>query len=481
MHRFFLFRPMDAAPAKRSPRRHRGAKNSAAVKSVCRRSARSSFRSSRRRGRRIWPGSQAGPASSSTKMTRVLPSGHVRVWQAACEDRPKLTPMAIALRRLWPACLRIHQFTWRDAPKAAHIPPPPISRWWATKAPIRLCSTGLRAISPSAGPASTPSSSGWHPFEQGGSHAGFRDRTAMSAPHTTTCAKAPRSIGAPSRSSAPRPIWRASAGTEERLVVRMIHACGMTDLPKDVEMSPDFAEARRQRRFAVGAPILCDSKMVANGITRARLPAGNDVICTLDDPRVPALARELGNTRSAAAMELWRERLAGSIVVFGNAPTALFRLLEMLMRRRAATCRRDRHPGRLRRRCRIEAGSCRNNAIFPSWSCTDGAAARRWRPRRSMPWRVRTNERRSETRIRLYGVGLGPGDPDYMTVARAEDFAERRPARPFLPEGQTRQRTHHRRCGRGARSRARDRSRLSCHHGDRRARPRLCGRHHAVL
>jgi precorrin-8X/cobalt-precorrin-8 methylmutase len=119
------------------------------------------------------------------------------------------------------------------------------------------------------------------------------------------------------------------SGCAERVVVRMIHACGMTDLPRDVEFSPDFAETA-ETALKRGAPILCDAKMVANGITRARLPANNEVICTLDDPRVPALAAELGNTRSAAAMELWRERLEGSLVVFGNAPTALFRLLEML-------------------------------------------------------------------------------------------------------------------------------------------------------
>jgi precorrin-8X/cobalt-precorrin-8 methylmutase len=119
------------------------------------------------------------------------------------------------------------------------------------------------------------------------------------------------------------------SGTAERVVVRMIHACGMTDLPKDVEISPDFAEAAEDA-LKRGAPILCDAKMVANGITRARLPANNEVVCTLDDPSVPALAAKLGNTRSAAAMELWRERLEGALVVFGNAPTALFRLLEML-------------------------------------------------------------------------------------------------------------------------------------------------------
>ena len=119
------------------------------------------------------------------------------------------------------------------------------------------------------------------------------------------------------------------SGTAERVAVRMIHACGMTDLPGDIDLSPYFAEAA-EAAMKRGAPILCDAKMVANGITRARLPAGNEVICTLDDPRVPGIAAELGNTRSAAAMELWRERMEGALVVFGNAPTALFHLLEML-------------------------------------------------------------------------------------------------------------------------------------------------------
>lgn len=119
------------------------------------------------------------------------------------------------------------------------------------------------------------------------------------------------------------------SGAAERVVVRMIHACGMTDLPQDVALSAGFAEAAATA-LRRGAPILCDARMVANGITRARLAAGNEVVCTLDDPRVPALAEKIGNTRTAAAMELWRERLAGSLVVVGNAPTALFRLLEML-------------------------------------------------------------------------------------------------------------------------------------------------------
>jgi precorrin-8X/cobalt-precorrin-8 methylmutase len=119
------------------------------------------------------------------------------------------------------------------------------------------------------------------------------------------------------------------SGTAERVVVRMIHACGMTDLPADIDLSPDLTDAA-EAALRHGAPILCDAKMVANGITRARLPANNEVVCTLDDLRVPALAAGIGNTRSAAAMELWRERLEGSLVGVGNAPTALFRLIEML-------------------------------------------------------------------------------------------------------------------------------------------------------
>ncbi|KQP88239.1 precorrin-8X methylmutase [Methylobacterium sp. Leaf117] len=118
-------------------------------------------------------------------------------------------------------------------------------------------------------------------------------------------------------------------GIAERVVVRMIHACGMTDLPRDVEVSPDFAEAG-EAALKAGAPILCDVRMVADGVTRARLPADNRVICTLSDPRVPAMAAAMGTTRSAAAMELWREHLPGSVVAVGNAPTSLFRLLELL-------------------------------------------------------------------------------------------------------------------------------------------------------
>ena len=116
---------------------------------------------------------------------------------------------------------------------------------------------------------------------------------------------------------------------EEKVAVRIIHACGLVEVAADILFGPGAAAAGRAALKA-GAPILCDSKMVANGVTRARLPADNEVVCTLDDPSVPDLAARIGNTRSAAAMELWRDRLGGALVAIGNAPTALFRLLEML-------------------------------------------------------------------------------------------------------------------------------------------------------
>ncbi|MAO25974.1 MAG: precorrin-8X methylmutase [Roseovarius sp.] len=116
---------------------------------------------------------------------------------------------------------------------------------------------------------------------------------------------------------------------EEQVVVRMIHAAGLVGLERDVAVSPGMVTAARAALEA-GAPIFCDAYMVSEGVTQKRLPAQNDVICTLRDPRVPDLAAELGTTRSAAALELWRDRLDGALVAIGNAPTALFHLLEML-------------------------------------------------------------------------------------------------------------------------------------------------------
>lgn len=114
-----------------------------------------------------------------------------------------------------------------------------------------------------------------------------------------------------------------------QVAVRMIHACGMVDLVADLAYSPGVV-ARARAALRAGAPVLCDAAMVASGVTRKRLPADNEVICTLGDPSVPALAAELGTTRTAAALELWRDRLDGAVVAIGNAPTALFRLLELV-------------------------------------------------------------------------------------------------------------------------------------------------------
>jgi precorrin-8X/cobalt-precorrin-8 methylmutase len=116
---------------------------------------------------------------------------------------------------------------------------------------------------------------------------------------------------------------------EADVAVRMLHACGMVEIAEDIVFADGVIAAGRGALRA-GAPIICDSEMVSHGITRARLPANNPVICTLRDPAVPALAEKLGTTRSAAALELWLDRLAGAIVAIGNAPTSLFRLLEML-------------------------------------------------------------------------------------------------------------------------------------------------------
>ena len=118
-------------------------------------------------------------------------------------------------------------------------------------------------------------------------------------------------------------------GDVARVAVRLVHACGQVDLVEDIAYSPDVV-ARAREALDAGAPVLCDAEMVASGVTRRRLPKDNDVVCTLNDPRTPALAADLGTTRTAAALELWRDRLDGAVVAIGNAPTALFHLLEMV-------------------------------------------------------------------------------------------------------------------------------------------------------
>ncbi len=121
------------------------------------------------------------------------------------------------------------------------------------------------------------------------------------------------------------------SGRAEKVAVRIIHASGMVEIAGDIEQSPGFADAAAEALRA-GAPILCDTQMVAYGVTRSRLPVANDVICTLSDSTVPGLAASLGTTRSAAALELWRPRLEGAVIAIGNAPTALFHMLDMLER-----------------------------------------------------------------------------------------------------------------------------------------------------
>jgi precorrin-8X/cobalt-precorrin-8 methylmutase len=119
------------------------------------------------------------------------------------------------------------------------------------------------------------------------------------------------------------------SAAEAEVAVRMIHACGQVEVAQHIQFGGDVVASARQA-LAAGAPIFCDAEMVAHGITRARLPARNDVVCTLNDPRTRGLAEKIGTTRSAAALDLWLDRLAGAVVAIGNAPTALFRLLEML-------------------------------------------------------------------------------------------------------------------------------------------------------
>jgi precorrin-8X/cobalt-precorrin-8 methylmutase len=116
---------------------------------------------------------------------------------------------------------------------------------------------------------------------------------------------------------------------EARVAVRVIHACGMVEVARQIRFSPGFAVAARGALLR-GAPVLCDAKMVAQGITRPRLPSANEILCLLDDPRVPDHAKAIGNTRSAAALDFWGEKMGGAVVAIGNAPTALFHLLELL-------------------------------------------------------------------------------------------------------------------------------------------------------
>ncbi len=190
----------------------------------------------------------------------------------------------------------------------------------------------------------------------------------------------------------------AIPASAEKVAVRMIHASGQTDLARDLVIHSDLVPSARTALNA-GAPILTDANMVASGVTRTRLPAGNDVVCLLADPRVPELAERWGTTRSAAAVSLWADRLEGSVVAIGNAPTALFHLLEMLddgAPRPAAIVGvpvGSSAPRSRRRRC--STIRCRS----PIWWCGGAAAGRRWRRPRSMHLPRRRNERHDARQV----------------------------------------------------------------------------------
>ena len=246
----------------------------------------------------------------------------------------------------------------------------------------------------------------------------------------------------------------AVPGDLEHVVVRMIHACGMTDLPADLAWSPGVGKAGRAA-LAAGGTVLCDSAMVAAGITRKRLPAANPVVCTLADPRVPELAARLGTTRSAAAVEpvarvpgrrggRGRERADGPVPPAGAGG-----------RRRAMPGRGHRRAGGLHRRRRVQGRAGRQRGCR-TWWCTAAAAARpspRPRSTRS-PRSQNDHDRAAPARLPgqgLTGVGVGPGDPDLLTVratkviaaadviayhcARHGNSIARAAAAPYLPAG----------------------------------------------
>ena len=206
---------------------------------------------------------------------------------------------------------------------------------------------------------------------------------------------------------------------EADIAVRMIHACGQVEAAQHIVFGGDVVTAARQA-LAAGAPIFCDAEMVAHGITRARLPARNDVICTLNDPRTPGIAEKRGTTRSAAALDLWIDRLAGAVVAIGNAPTALFRLLEMLDAGAPKPAAILGIPVGFVGAAEFEGGARRRSARR--------AVHRRARPhgrqRHVCRRRQRAGEGRPMSAGKLIGVGVGPGDPELMTLKAMRALGE---------------------------------------------------------
>ena len=204
---------------------------------------------------------------------------------------------------------------------------------------------------------------------------------------------------------------------EEQVAVRVIHACGMVEAARDLVFSPGAAEAAREALRA-GARIFCDARMVAEGVTRARLPANNDVICTLRDPSTPELAAKLGTTRTAAAIELWLSRLGGSVVAIGNAPTALFRLLEVIAAGNPGPAAIIGMP------VGFVGAAESKEALIESGLPAIVVRGRKGGERDGGGCRQCAGERRGMTAFgRLYGVGVGPGDPDLLTVKATKVIA----------------------------------------------------------
>ena len=178
-----------------------------------------------------------------------------------------------------------------------------------------------------------------------------------------------------------------------RVVVRLIHTCGQVDVADHVAFSADVVD-RAYAALAAGAPVLCDSSMVAAGITAARLPAANEVVSLVADPRAPEVAARTGNTRSAAGVELWADRLGGAVVAIGNAPTALFRLLELIDGGAPVPAAVLGGPVGFVGSAQSKAGTDRRaRGACPIWWSPGAAAAARWLPPPSMRLRANGNER----------------------------------------------------------------------------------------